>query len=120
MIDLGNPAMLNQLRTLVQQNPAALQPLVQAIAQSNPQLAEALNQDPEGVLSLLAGGAAGDDDGPALVSTALRFRYLGIDLRFPGRIRRLIGALWFGASCTWETPVLSTTGLTPLHEKRGI
>ncbi|GAC71356.1 small Nuclear ribonucleoprotein splicing factor [Moesziomyces antarcticus T-34] len=44
---------------LVQQNPAALQPLVQAIAQSNPQLAEAMNHDPQGVLSLLAGGAGG-------------------------------------------------------------
>lgn len=57
VIDLGNPAMLAQLQQLVQQNPAALQPLVQAIAQSNPQLAEAMNQDPQGVLSLLAGGA---------------------------------------------------------------
>ncbi|KAN0064605.1 UV excision repair protein rad23 [Thecaphora frezii] len=63
VIDLGNPAMLAQLQQLVQQNPAALQPLVQAIAQSNPQLAEALNQDPQGVLSLLAGGAgAGGDE----------------------------------------------------------
>lgn len=59
VIDLGNPAMLAQLQQLVQQNPAALQPLVQAIAQSNPQLAEAMNHDPQGVLSLLAGGAAG-------------------------------------------------------------
>jgi len=58
VIDLGNPAMLAQLQQLVQQNPAALQPLVQAIAQSNPQLAEAMNHDPQGVLSLLAGGAA--------------------------------------------------------------
>lgn len=58
VIDLGNPAMLAQLQQLVQQNPAALQPLVQAIAQSNPQLAEAMNNDPQGVLSLLAGGAA--------------------------------------------------------------
>ncbi|PWN53484.1 hypothetical protein IE53DRAFT_384006, partial [Violaceomyces palustris] len=70
-IDLGNPAMLAQLRQLVQQNPAALQPLVQAIAQSNPQLAEALNSDPEGVLSLLAGGAgAGGDEGMDLPTLA--------------------------------------------------
>uniref|UniRef100_V5GR64 UV excision repair protein RAD23 n=2 Tax=Kalmanozyma brasiliensis (strain GHG001) TaxID=1365824 RepID=V5GR64_KALBG len=59
VIDLGNPAMLAQLQQLVSQNPAALQPLVQAIAQSNPQLAEAMNADPQGVLALLAGGAAG-------------------------------------------------------------
>ncbi|CBQ72429.1 related to RAD23-nucleotide excision repair protein (ubiquitin-like protein) [Sporisorium reilianum SRZ2] len=62
VIDLGNPAMLAQLQQLVQQNPAALQPLVQAIAQSNPQLAEAMNHDPQGVLALLAGGAAAGGD----------------------------------------------------------
>lgn len=69
--------MLAQLRQLVQQNPAALQPLVQAIAQSNPQLAEAMAQDPEGVLSILAagGGGAGDDDeqvGMVSAATILR------------------------------------------------
>lgn len=70
MIDLGNPAMLAQLQQLVQQNPAALQPLVQAIAQSNPQLAEAMNQDPQGVLALLAGGAAGGGEEMDLPSMA--------------------------------------------------
>lgn len=64
VLDLGNPAMISQLQQLVQENPAALQPLIQAIAQSNPQLAQALNADPQGVLSLLAnmnsgGGAEG-------------------------------------------------------------
>ncbi|PWN88638.1 UV excision repair protein Rad23 [Acaromyces ingoldii] len=59
VLDLGNPAMLAQLRQLVQQNPAALSPLVQALAQSNPQLANAMAEDPEGVLNLLASGAAG-------------------------------------------------------------
>lgn len=66
VIDLGNPAMLAQLQQLVQQNPAALQPLVQAIAQSNPQLAEAMNHDPQGVLSLLAGGAGEEMELPTL------------------------------------------------------
>ncbi|WFD32043.1 UV excision repair protein rad23 [Malassezia sp. CBS 17886] len=55
VIDLGNPQILAQLRTLVEQNPSALQPLIQALVQSNPQLAEALSADPEGVLRLLAG-----------------------------------------------------------------
>lgn len=59
VLDLGNPAMLAQLRQLVQQNPAALSPLIQALAQSNPQLANAMAEDPEGVLNLLASGAAG-------------------------------------------------------------
>lgn len=67
MVDLGNPAMIQQLQSLIRENPAALQPLVQAIAQSNPQLATALNADPQGVLSLLAGmggeGMAGLEGG---------------------------------------------------------
>lgn len=59
VVDLGNPAMLAQLRQLVQQNPAALNPLVQALAQTNPRLASAMADDPEGVLNILASGAAG-------------------------------------------------------------
>lgn len=58
-LDLGNPAMIAQLQQLVRENPAALQPLIQAIAQSNPQLAAALQADPQGVLDLLSGAAAG-------------------------------------------------------------
>lgn len=62
-LDLGNPAMIGQLRQLVQQNPAALAPLVQALAQSNPQLANAMADDPEAVLNLLANNAGGGDEG---------------------------------------------------------
>ena len=61
VVDLGNPAMLAQLRQLVQQNPAALNPLVQALAQSNPRLANAMAEDPEGVLNMLASGAGGGE-----------------------------------------------------------
>ena len=62
ILDLGNPQVLSQLRTLLEQNPAALQPLVQALVQSNPQLAEAMSADPEGVLRMLAGeGLEGED-----------------------------------------------------------
>lgn len=70
-LDLGNPAMLAQLRQLVQQNPAALAPLVQALAQSNPQLANAMTEDPEGVLNLLASGAAGGLGGEGEEDVAL-------------------------------------------------
>lgn len=56
ILDLGNPAMIAQLRQLVQQNPAALNPLVQALAQSNPRLANAMAEDPEAVLNLLESG----------------------------------------------------------------
>ncbi|PWN18101.1 UV excision repair protein Rad23 [Microstroma glucosiphilum] len=61
-LDLGNPAMIAQLQQLVRENPAALQPLIQAIAQSNPQLAAALQADPQGVLDLLSGAAAGGEE----------------------------------------------------------
>lgn len=62
VLDIGNPQVLGQLRTLLEQNPAALQPLVQALVQSNPQLAEAMSADPEGVLRMLAGeGMDGED-----------------------------------------------------------
>ncbi|CAO1621117.1 unnamed protein product [Parajaminaea phylloscopi] len=67
VLDLGNPAMIQQLQSLVQQNPAALQPLIQAIAQSNPQLASALSADPQGVLNLLANmGEAGGEGAEGL------------------------------------------------------
>lgn len=76
MIDLANPAMLQQLQTLANHQPEALQPLIQAIAQQNPQLAQALQSNPAAVLQLLqgmsegggpggppgAGGAFGDDE----------------------------------------------------------
>lgn len=62
VLDLGNPQVLSQLRTLLEQNPAALQPLVQALVQSNPQLAEAMSADPEGVLRMLSGeGLEGEE-----------------------------------------------------------
>lgn len=63
-LDLGDPAMLQQLRTLVTENPAALQPLVQAIAQSNPALAEALASNPMAVLNLLGSISSGEGGGP--------------------------------------------------------
>lgn len=62
VLDLGNPQVLSQLRTLLEQNPAALQPLVQALVQSNPQLAEAMSADPEGVLRMLAGEGLDAED----------------------------------------------------------
>ena len=62
VLDLGNPQVLSQLRTLLEQNPAALQPLVQALVQSNPQLAQAMSADPEGVLRMLSGeGLEGEE-----------------------------------------------------------
>lgn len=47
------------LRQLVAQNPAMLQHLIQNLVQNNPQLAQAINNNPEMLYQLLGGG---DDD----------------------------------------------------------
>jgi UV excision repair protein RAD23 len=44
-----------QIRQLVQQNPAFIQPLMQQLAASNPQLGEHIRQHPETLLQLLGG-----------------------------------------------------------------
>ncbi|KAI4519175.1 UV excision repair protein Rad23 [Schizophyllum commune Loenen D] len=54
----SNPQ-IAQLRELVQQNPALVQPLVQQLAQSNPAIAQAIIQHPEAIMQLL--GVDGDD-----------------------------------------------------------
>ncbi|KIY50202.1 UV excision repair protein Rad23 [Fistulina hepatica ATCC 64428] len=63
--DLGalrdNPQVA-QLRELMAQNPAIIQPLIQNIAASNPHLAQLLAQNPELVMQLLGQFAAGEDD----------------------------------------------------------
>ncbi|KAN0135390.1 hypothetical protein V8E53_006669 [Lactarius tabidus] len=45
------------------QNPDALQPLIQQLAATNPQLAALAMQHPEQLLNLLGGGDEGDDEG---------------------------------------------------------
>ncbi|KAF9241563.1 UV excision repair protein Rad23 [Melanogaster broomeanus] len=57
---LRNNPQLAQLREMVHQNPALLQPLVQQLAHANPQLAQLLTQHPEALMQLLGGGE-GDD-----------------------------------------------------------
>ncbi|KAF8499636.1 hypothetical protein F5888DRAFT_1684189 [Russula emetica] len=54
---------LAALRELAGQNPALLQPVIQQLAQNNPQLAQALASDPNALLDLLGGA---DDDGEAI------------------------------------------------------
>ncbi|KAF8482535.1 hypothetical protein DFH94DRAFT_727873 [Russula ochroleuca] len=58
----GDPR-FNTIRELAAQNPAILQPVIQQLAQSNPQLAEALASDPASLLDLLSEGV-GDDGEP--------------------------------------------------------
>ncbi|KAJ9107452.1 hypothetical protein QFC21_000905 [Naganishia friedmannii] len=55
---LGNHPMMAELRQLVQQNPALIQPLLQQLGANNPGLAQLINQNPEALMQLLAG----DDD----------------------------------------------------------
>ncbi|OCB86932.1 UV excision repair protein Rad23 [Sanghuangporus baumii] len=61
----GSDPQLNQLRNTVMQNPALLQPMIQQIAQSNPQLAQYLEQNPEALLQFLGalGGEGGFEEG---------------------------------------------------------
>jgi len=48
---------------MVQENPALIQPLMQQIATSNPQLAQLINQNPQALYDLLGAGAAGEGEG---------------------------------------------------------
>ena len=45
--------------------------MVQALVQAHPQLAEAMVADPEGVLNMIAGDAAGASDGEVMVPAQL-------------------------------------------------
>ena len=62
----GGPANVDprRIREVLNQNPALLQPMIQQLAQNNPQLAQVLAQNPEALLELLGGeGDEGDDMG---------------------------------------------------------
>lgn len=48
---------------MVQTNPALLQPLLQQLGQSNPELLRSINADPNGFLQALLEGAEGDEEG---------------------------------------------------------
>ena len=71
VVDFSNPATIERIRSLIETNPAALQPVVQALVQAHPQLAEAMVADPEGVLNMIAGDAAGASDGEVMVPAQL-------------------------------------------------
>ncbi|EMC96189.1 hypothetical protein BAUCODRAFT_33528 [Baudoinia panamericana UAMH 10762] len=57
---LRNNPQFQQLRQLVQQQPAMLEPILQQVAAGNPQLAQMITQNPEQFMQLLAEDA--DDD----------------------------------------------------------
>lgn len=56
---LRNDPQFNQLRQLVQTNPQMLEPILQQLAASNPQLATLITSNPDAFLELLAGGEDG-------------------------------------------------------------
>ena len=60
----GGLPSIDTLRQLATQNPDMLQPVIQQLAQSNPQLAQALAADPAALLDLLGGGGEDDDGEP--------------------------------------------------------
>ncbi|WVO17521.1 UV excision repair protein Rad23 [Cryptococcus depauperatus] len=54
---------LQQIRDMVQQNPAMIQPLLQQIAAESPEIAQLIAQNPEALYELLGGGGGeGDED----------------------------------------------------------
>lgn len=57
---LRNSPQFQSLRQLVQQNPAMLEPLLQQIAEGNPQLAQMIGQNQEQFLQLLSEDIGGD------------------------------------------------------------
>jgi UV excision repair protein RAD23 len=58
---LRDSPQFQQLRQLVQTNPQFLDPIIQSIAQGNPQLAALINRNPEAFLQLLGdGGGEGE------------------------------------------------------------
>lgn len=52
-----------QLRQLVQANPNLLQPLLQQVGQTNPELLRIINNDPQAFLQMLAEGGDDDEEG---------------------------------------------------------
>jgi UV excision repair protein RAD23 len=65
---LRDPNQMAQLRELVEQNPALVQPLIQQLAAANPQLAQMLANDPQAlqqILAQLGGDGEGGEEGLA-------------------------------------------------------
>ncbi|KAK6205343.1 XPC-binding domain-containing protein [Scheffersomyces amazonensis] len=59
---LGDDEQLNLLRTALQTNPELIHPLLEQLSQSNPQIAQLIQQDPEAFIRTFL-GAGGDDLG---------------------------------------------------------
>ncbi|CDZ98246.1 Nucleotide excision repair factor NEF2, RAD23 component [Phaffia rhodozyma] len=63
---LAQTPMMQQLRQMVRENPALIQPMIQQLVQSNPALGQQIAANPEIIMQLFAGedgGEFGEDDG---------------------------------------------------------
>jgi UV excision repair protein RAD23 len=60
---LRNSAQFQQLRQLVQQNPNLLQPVLQQLGASNPQLLQMIQNNQDAFLEMLAEGDEGGEEG---------------------------------------------------------
>ncbi|KAK6457720.1 nucleotide excision repair protein [Scheffersomyces xylosifermentans] len=60
--ELGDEDQINLLRTALQSNPELIQPLLEQLGQSNPQIAQLIQQDPEAFVRTFLGGG-GDELG---------------------------------------------------------
>lgn len=58
--ELGDDAQMNALREALQSNPELIQPLLEQLAASNPQVAALIQQDPEGFIRTFLGGSGED------------------------------------------------------------
>lgn len=66
---LRNSQHFQQLRRLVQQQPAMLEPILQQVAEGNPQLAQLIGQNPETFLQLLSEDLTGEGGGEGGLGT---------------------------------------------------
>jgi UV excision repair protein RAD23 len=73
--EIANSPQMARIREAVQDNPALIQPLLQQIANTNPALANMINQDPHTLYELLGLSeediAGGDYEGPQVMQVNL-------------------------------------------------
>ncbi|KAG1140163.1 hypothetical protein G6F37_009202 [Rhizopus arrhizus] len=72
LANFRNTPHFQQIRQLVQTNPALLQPLLQSIGQSNPELIRAINADPNAFLQAFLEGAEGEEGGMGPETTTIQ------------------------------------------------
>lgn len=61
--DLGADDQMNLLRSTLRSNPEMIEPLLEQLAESNPQIAQLIQQDPEAFIRHFLAGASGEDAG---------------------------------------------------------